>query len=192
MYIRCPQFLRVTRHWPTFTISRLLCFFQGCLSNLHKMVGAMPGKLTTLAKIMYSGFCDSLLVLGFAAYIVAHYDTKAIGIAHIVLSIITMIFVILSPYAYRDDPSACSGLFMLNAVIYLVLMIVMVADPHTRQQADSQGQNYFSGNQTENVKRTVLKAALTIGFGSGAFLGLLIADCLGIMINALGICAARG
>ncbi|KAJ6536151.1 hypothetical protein B0H19DRAFT_1079673 [Mycena capillaripes] len=137
-------------------------------------------KHTALAKILYSGFFGSLVVLGFAAYIVAHYDTKAIAIAHIVLSIFVMIFLILALCAYSADPSASGGLFMLNFLIYLVLMIVMVADPHTRQQTDSEGQNYFSGNQTESVKRTVSKGGLTIAFKSGPFLGLLIGDCLGI------------
>ncbi|KAJ6538543.1 hypothetical protein DFH09DRAFT_1368916 [Mycena vulgaris] len=134
-------------------------------------------RLATLARVMYGGICNSLVVLGFAAYIVAHYDTKAIGIAHIVLSIIAIIVGILAFILFRDAPSATIGLFMFNVLIYLVLMIVMVADPYTRQQK-SEGQKYFSGNQTENVKRTVSGAGLTIGFKSGPFLGLLIGDCL--------------
>lgn len=75
----------------------------------------------------------------------------------------------------RENSSGCAiSVFLLDCCIWLTLLIVLVSDPAVRQEANTEGQQYF--NQTQ--KRTIAEAAGEIGLGSGPMLGIIIMDAL--------------
>jgi len=137
------------------------------------------------ANVVKGGMVNSLVVMGLSAYLVAKHQENKIIIAHLCLSIIVVvIFTPLLLLSLRDEiretRQPCSALlFILLTCIWFILLIVLVADPRSRQLAGKEGREYFNQTTTQGLGEAAGKIAL----GSGPHLGIIIVDSLNILLN---------
>jgi len=142
-------------------------------------MGEEGKKAKDFALFIICVFSFSIVIMGVSAAIIAEYGANKIAIAHLALSLFTLLVIPILSCAV-DNREDAFYVYLITFCVYFPLMIALAVDPSTRNVLNKQAVQYANGTQkrasvvdaTDNISDFI-----ELPLNAGKFLAIFIFDC---------------